>query len=91
MAFSISAGVSRKSFGYQLSNFFDSSRIAASFSLLDLRENAFDRLAHLGVGGLDRARVHSALEAAGHDVLSVLLHVMAGRDPAIHVLLSRAV
>ena len=35
-------------------------------SLLDVGEDAFDRLAHLGVGRLDFARVHSALEIAGH-------------------------
>ncbi len=34
---------------------------------LDIGKNAFHRLAHLGVGGLDRARVHSALEDAGHE------------------------
>ena len=66
-------------------------------ALLDLRQDAFDRLAHLGVGGLDRARVHSALEIAGHEV-SPDLHsgatrtgVMAGLVPAIHVLLCGAV
>src|SRR5262249_7086745 len=33
---------------------------------LDLGEDCFHRLAHLGIGGFDRARVHSALEIAGH-------------------------
>jgi hypothetical protein len=36
-------------------------------ALVDLRQDAFHRLAHLGVGGLDRARVHSALEPTSHD------------------------
>ncbi len=36
---------------------------------VDLRQDAFDRFAHLGVGGLDRACVHSALEPTGHRVL----------------------
>ena len=35
-------------------------------SFLDLRKDTFHRLAHLGVGGLDRARVHPALEPACH-------------------------
>src|SRR5581483_6091435 len=35
---------------------------------IDLGENALHRLAHFRVGGLDRARVHSALEPAGHGV-----------------------
>jgi len=39
---------------------------------LDIGEDFFDRLAHLCVRRLDGARVHSALEAAGH---GVLLHV----------------
>ena len=38
--------------------------------VLDFGEDAFDRRAHLGVGGLDRARVHSAFKEAGH-VLSI--------------------
>ena len=33
---------------------------------VDLRQNVLDRLAHLGVGGLDARRVHSAFEIAGH-------------------------
>ncbi len=33
---------------------------------LDLRENAFHGLPHLGVGSLDGTGVHSALEIAGH-------------------------
>ena len=70
IAFSISAGDSLKSFGDQLSNFSDSSRIAASLRASTCAEDALDRLAHLGVGGLDRARVHSAFEEAGHDVVS---------------------
>ena len=68
--------------------------------VLDLRQDAFDRLAHLGVGGLDRARVHSAFEEAGHGYSPVAqrcssaiavtrigphsIAVMAGLDPAIH-------
>ena len=35
-------------------------------AIVDLRQDAFDRFAHLGIGGFDRARVHSALEPAGH-------------------------
>ena len=38
-------------------------------ALIDLRQDVFDRFAHLGVGGLDRARVHSALETTGHGFL----------------------
>ncbi len=38
---------------------------------LDLAEDAFHCLAHLGVGGFDRARVHSALEIAGHGLSSI--------------------
>src|SRR5262245_12926826 len=34
--------------------------------LIDLREDAFDGLAHFGIGSLDRARIHSAFEPAGH-------------------------
>ncbi len=37
-------------------------------AFVDLRQDAFDGLAHLGVGGLDRARVHSALEPTGHEM-----------------------
>ena len=33
---------------------------------LDIGEDLLDRLAHLGVGSLDRACVHSALEVPGH-------------------------
>src|SRR6202035_5582973 len=36
---------------------------------IDVGENLLDRLAPLGVGRLDRARVHSALAVAGHDWL----------------------
>src|SRR5260370_8604572 len=39
---------------------------------LDVGEDAFDRLPHLGIGGFDRARVHSALEIAGHGSLRSL-------------------
>ncbi len=35
-------------------------------ALVDLRQDVLDGLAHFGVGGLDRARVHSALEVTGH-------------------------
>ncbi len=38
-------------------------RVAAG---LDLGEDVLDRLAHLCVGGLDRARIHSALQVASH-------------------------
>ena len=38
-------------------------------ALLDLRQDAFDRFAHLGVRRLDRAGVHSAFEEAGHGIL----------------------
>ena len=38
-------------------------------ALLDLRQDLLDRLAHLRVGGLDGARVHSAFEKAGHVTL----------------------
>ena len=41
-------------------------RVAAGFDLLD---DLLHRLAHLGVRRLDRARVHSALEIAGHGSL----------------------
>src|SRR5262249_10270946 len=34
--------------------------------LIDLREDAFDGFAHFGIGSLDRARIHSAFEPAGH-------------------------
>ena len=54
---------------------------------LDLLEDLLDRRAHLGVGGLDRARVHSALEIAGHDSSPSWFFVMAGLVPAIHGLL----
>ena len=40
---------------------------------LDLGEDVFHRLAHLGIGGFDRARVHSALEIAGHGGLRFIL------------------
>ena len=33
---------------------------------IHLREDAFDGFAHFGVGGLDCARIHSALEPTGH-------------------------
>ena len=33
---------------------------------IDIGKDLLDRLAHFGVGFLDRARVHSALEVAGH-------------------------
>src|SRR5512143_2591219 len=36
--------------------------------IVDLRENGFHGFAHLGVGGLDRARVHSAFEPTCHNV-----------------------
>ena len=36
---------------------------------IDIGEDVLDRLAHLGVSRLDRARVHSALEMAGHGSL----------------------
>ena len=63
---------------------------------LDLREDAFHRLPHLGVGGFDRARVHSALEVAGHGSLRVRFrrgrpgpgrriverHYIRGREPS---------
>ena len=35
---------------------------------VDIGEDALHRFAHLGVGGLDCARVHSALEPTSHDV-----------------------
>ena len=41
--------------------------------LFDLREDAFDGAAHRGVGGLDRAGVHSALEKASHESFSRFL------------------
>ena len=41
-------------------------------ALVDLRQDAFDGLAHLGVRGLDRARVHSALEPTRHGVVLLL-------------------
>ena len=85
-ALDFSAGDSLKSFGSQLSNFFDRSRIAGVLALVDLRQNALDRLAHLGVGGLDRARVHSALEPTGHG--SLLFQICRPREggdrPAIY-------
>ena len=34
---------------------------------LDIGQDALDRRADLGIGGLDRARIHSALEPAGHE------------------------
>ncbi len=33
---------------------------------LDLGEDRLDGLTHLGVGGLDRARIHAAFQIAGH-------------------------
>ena len=65
IAFSISAAVSLNDGGDQLSNFCDSSRTAVSRPVSTCAR-MLDRRAHLGVGGLDRARVHSALEIAGH-------------------------
>src|SRR4029453_6052247 len=56
-------------------------RIAPS---LDLSEDGFHRLAPLGIGGFDRARVHSALEIAGHGGLRSSF-VVAGLAPAAHV------
>ena len=35
-------------------------------ALIDLRQDVLDRLAYLGVGGLDSARVHSTFQPAGH-------------------------
>ena len=52
-------------------------RVAAR---LDVGEDPLDRRAHLGVGRLDRARVHSALEPAGH---VILLHCCAIRPASI--------
>jgi len=40
--------------------------VGGSAARLDLAEDALDRLAHFRVGGLDRARVHSAFQKAGH-------------------------
>jgi hypothetical protein len=48
---------------------------------VNVGEDLFDHLTHLGVGRLDRACVYSALEVAGHHVPP-----HAGLDPAIHVL-----
>ena len=56
--------------GDQLSNFCDRSRTAASLRASMSARIRFDRLAHLGIGGLDRARIHSALESAGHGGVS---------------------
>src|ERR1700685_933026 len=39
---------------------------------VDIGEDLLDRLTHLGVGRLDRACVHSALEVAGHGIPPVL-------------------
>ena len=55
-----------------------SSSDPASFNV---GEDLFDHLTHLGVGRLDRACVHSALEVVGHHVAP-----RAELDPAIHVL-----
>ena len=47
---------------------------------VNIGEDLFDHLTHLGVGRLDRACVHSALEVAGH-----YIPPNAGLDPAIQV------
>jgi hypothetical protein len=52
--------------GDQLSNFCDRSRTAWSLRASISARIALDGLAHLGIGRLDRARVHSTLEMAGH-------------------------
>src|SRR3954471_18064693 len=64
IARSTSEAVSLNEGGDQLSNCCDSSRTAASPPVST--EDLLDRRTHLGIGGLDRARVHSALEIAGH-------------------------
>jgi hypothetical protein len=71
IACSISAAERRKSFGSQLSNCFDNSRMAESFFSSTCARMLSTVLAHLGVGGLDRARVHSAFEEAGHGCFSI--------------------
>jgi hypothetical protein len=44
-------------------------------ALVHLRQNVLDGFAYFGVGGLDRARVHSTLEPTGHVLLPTLLVV----------------
>src|SRR5262249_45360660 len=55
---------------------------------LDLGEDGFHRRPHLGVGGFDRARVHSALEIAGHGGLRFIVgrgRARSGRSrPYVH-------
>ena len=46
-------------------------------AFVDLRQNVFDRLAHLGVGGLYGSRVHAAFQVAGHGLSSCKIT----RDP----------
>ena len=79
MARSISCGVSLNEAGDQLSNFLRQLAHGHVLARVDVGEDLLDRLAHLGVGRLDRARVHSALEMRGHE----LLRVMADMTPAI--------
>ena len=69
MARSISCGVSLNEAGAQLSNFLRQLAHGNVLARVDIGEDVLDGLAHLGIGRLDRARVHSALEVAGHELL----------------------
>ena len=60
--------VGRRPFVELLRQFADGGVLA----FLDRGQDLLDRLAHLGVGGLDRACIHSAFEPAGHGVSSFL-------------------
>ena len=52
---------------------------------VDVGENVLHRFAHLGVGGLDRTRVHSALEPTGHGYSSIHTAVVPAKAGTQHL------